>query len=148
MGKSSLLNNLLGTETLRTGAISDSTGKGRHITSHRELFVLGTGGIFIDNPGMREVGVTDVEGGLELTFDQIATLAQECKFSDCTHTTEVGCAVLAAVQRGEVDEASYANYQKMKDEAAFLQSTVAERRKKDKDLGKMVKRYKKDPGKM
>ncbi|HRD52090.1 MAG TPA: ribosome small subunit-dependent GTPase A [Flavobacteriales bacterium] len=148
VGKSSLLNNLLGTETLRTGTISDSTGKGRHITSHRELFVLGTGGIIIDNPGMREVGVTDVEGGLELTFDRIAALAQDCKFSDCTHTTEIGCAVLAALQRGEVDEASYANYEKMKNEAAFFRSTLAERRKKDKEFGKMVKRYKKDLGKM
>ncbi|MCW5898998.1 MAG: ribosome small subunit-dependent GTPase A [Flavobacteriales bacterium] len=148
VGKSSLLNNLVGTETLRTGAINASTGKGRHITSHRELFVLGTGGIIIDNPGMREVGVTDVEGGLELTFEQIASLAQDCRFSDCTHTQEVGCAVLAALQRGEVDEASYANYQKMKNEAAFFRSTLAERRKKDKQFGKMVKRYKKDLGKM
>ncbi len=144
VGKSSLLNNLLGTHTLRTGAISDSTGKGRHITSHRELFVLRTGGIIIDNPGMREVGVTDVEGGLEVTFDRIAGLAQECKFTDCKHTTEIGCAVLAALQRGEVDEASYANYQKIRSEAAHFRTTLAERRKKDKEFGKMVKRYKKD----
>lgn len=148
VGKSSLLNNLLGTEALRTGAISASTGKGRHITSHRELFVLGTGGIIIDNPGMREVGVTDVEAGLELTFDRIAALAQDCRFSDCTHTQEAGCAVLAALQRGDVDEASYANYQNMKNEAAYFRSTLAERRKKDKAFGKMVKRYKKDLGRM
>ncbi len=146
VGKSSLLNNLLGAQTVTTGPISHSTGKGRHITSHRALFVLGSGGIIIDNPGMREVGVTDVEGGLELTFDQIAELAQDCKFSDCTHTTEIGCAVLAAIQRGEVDEASYANYEKMKNEAAHFRSTAAERRKKDKEFGKMVKRYKKDKG--
>ena len=145
-GKSSLLNNLLGTATLRTGAISTSTGKGRHITSHRELFVLGTGGILIDNPGMREVGVTDVEGGLEVTFDRIAELAQDCKFTDCTHTTEIGCAVLDAVQHGELDEASYTNYQKMKSEAAHFRTTLAERRRKDKEFGKMVKRYKKDTG--
>jgi ribosome biogenesis GTPase len=146
VGKSSLLNNLLGKQTLRTAAISDSTGKGRHITSHRELFVLATGGIIIDNPGMREVGVTDVEGGLEVTFDRIAELARDCKFTDCTHTREVGCAVLAALQSGEVDEASYANYQRMKSEAAHFRSTVAEHRRKDKEFGKMVKRYKKDTG--
>lgn len=148
VGKSSLLNNLLGAETLRTGAISHSTGKGRHITSHRELFVLPDGAIIIDNPGMREVGITDVESGLEITFDRIAALAKDCKFSDCTHTTEIGCAVLAAMQRGEVDEASYANYQKMKNEAAHFRSTLADRRKKEKAFGKMVKRYKKDLGKM
>lgn len=148
VGKSTLLNNLLGTETLRTGGISASTGKGRHITSHRELFVLPTGGIIIDNPGMREVGVTDVKAGLDLTFEQITTLARNCKFSDCTHTTEIGCAVLAALQRGELDEASYGNYQKMKNEAAHFRSTLAERRKKDKEFGKLVKRYKKDLGKM
>lgn len=148
VGKSSLLNNLLGTHAVRTGAISDSTGKGRHITSHRELFVLGTGGIIIDNPGMREVGVTDVEGGLDVTYDRIAELARDCKFTDCTHTTEIGCAVLAAVHRGEVDEASYANYQRMKNEAAHFRSTVAERRMKDKEFGKMVKQYKKDIGRM
>ena len=130
----------------KRAAISTSTGKGRHITSHRELFVLGTGGILIDNPGMREVGVTDVEGGLEVTFDRIAELAQDCKFTDCTHTTEIGCAVLKAVQNGDLDEASYANYQKMKSEAAHFRSTLAERRRKDKEFGKMVKRYKKDNG--
>lgn len=146
VGKSSLLNNLLGVQTLRIGSISDSTGKGRHITSHRALFVLGTGGIIIDNPGMREVGVTDVEGGLEVTFDHIAELAKNCKFTDCTHTVEIGCAVLAAVQHGEVDQASFANYQKMKNEAALFRSSVAERRKKDREFGKMVKRYKKDKG--
>lgn len=148
VGKSSLLNNLLGKQMLRTAAISDSTGKGRHITSHRELFVLATGGIIIDNPGMREVGVTDVQRGLEATFDRIADLARDCKFSDCTHTREIGCSVLAALQSGDVDEASYANYQRMKSEAAHFRSTVAERRRKDKEFGKMVKRYKKDMGKM
>ncbi|WKZ65834.1 MAG: ribosome small subunit-dependent GTPase A [Flavobacteriales bacterium] len=147
-GKSSLINNLIGSGTMLTGTISGSTGKGRHITSHRELFVMPTGGIIIDNPGMREVGVTDVERGLDVTFDAIAALAKNCKFSDCTHTSEVGCAVLSALQRGELDEASYANYQKMKDEAAHYRTTVAERRGKDKAFWKMLKRYKKDLGKM
>ena len=148
VGKSTLLNQLIGGEAMRTGSISESTNKGRHITSHRELVVLDGGGIIIDNPGMREVGIADAEGGLEGTFLDIAELARECRFTDCTHSTEIGCAVLAAVQRGELDEASLANYRKMKDEATHFRTTVAERRKKDKDFGKMVKRYKKDKGKM
>ncbi|MBP6698032.1 MAG: ribosome small subunit-dependent GTPase A, partial [Flavobacteriales bacterium] len=148
VGKSTLLNNLMGRQAMRTGSISDSTSKGRHITSHRELAVLDGGGIIIDNPGMREVGITDAEGGLEATFGRITELARECRFTDCTHTTEIGCAVLAAVHRGELDEASMANYQKVKSEASHFQATVATRRKKDKEFGKMVKRYKKDMGKM
>jgi ribosome biogenesis GTPase len=148
VGKSTLLNQLIGGEAMRTGSISESTNKGRHITSHRELVVLDGGGIIIDNPGMREVGIAAAEGGLEGTFLDIAELARECRFTDCTHSTESGCAVLAAVQRGALDEASLANYRKMKDEAAHFRTTVAERRKKDKDFGKMVKRYKKDKGKM
>lgn len=147
-GKSSLINNLIGSDTMPTGNISGSTGKGRHITSHRELFVLATGGIIIDNPGMREVGVTDVESGLDVTFDRIAVLAKDCKFTDCTHTSEIGCAVLAALQRGELDGTSYANYLRMKDEAAHYRTTIAERRRKEKEFGKMVKRYKKDMGKI
>jgi ribosome biogenesis GTPase / thiamine phosphate phosphatase len=148
VGKSSLLNNLLGAQAMRTGSISERTSKGRHITSHRELVVLDGGGIIIDNPGMREVGITDAEGGLEATFGRITELVRECKFTDCTHSTETGCAVLAAVHRGGLDAAALANYHKMKSEAAHFGSTVVERRKKDKDFGKMVKRYKKDRGRM
>jgi ribosome biogenesis GTPase / thiamine phosphate phosphatase len=148
VGKSTLLNKLIGEEAMRTGSISDSTNKGRHITSHRELVVLPSGGIIIDNPGMREVGITNAEGGLAGTFMDITELARECRFTDCTHTTETGCAVLAALQHGEMDEATLANYQKMKSEASHFEATVAERRKKDRAFGKMVKRYKKDSGRM
>lgn len=148
VGKSSLLNNLLGTRTMRTGRISDSTGKGRHVTSHRQLVVLDNGGIIIDNPGMREVGIAGVEGGLGTTFDRIVELAAECRFTDCMHTAESGCAVLAALQRGELDEASLRNYHRMKREAAHFRSSVAERRKKDREFGKLVKQNKKDLGKL
>ena len=96
VGKSSLLNNLSGKEIMQTDAISESTNKGRHITSHRELIVLENGGILIDNPGMREVGIADSGSGLEEAFDRILSLSGECKFKDCSHTTETGCAVLKA----------------------------------------------------
>ncbi|HEY0750512.1 MAG TPA: ribosome small subunit-dependent GTPase A [Chitinophagaceae bacterium] len=144
VGKSTLLNNLSGKSIMRTDTISQSTNKGKHVTSHRELIILEDGGILIDNPGMREVGIADATSGLEITFDKITRLAQHCKFKDCTHTNEVGCAVLEAVAKGEIDRASYENYLKLEREKAHFESSVVERRKKDKAFGKMVKNYKKD----
>lgn len=144
VGKSTLLNNLSGRTMMRTNSISQSTGKGRHVTSHRELIVLENGGILIDNPGMREVGIVDTADGLESTFDKIFSFAQNCKFKDCTHTNETGCAVLKALEKGEIDKSSYDNYLKMEREKSHFESSVAERRKKDKDFGKMLKNYKKD----
>lgn len=144
VGKSTLLNNLSGKSYMHTDAISQSTQRGKHITTHRELFVLENGGILIDNPGMREVGIVDSSNGLLLTFDSIVSLSQQCKFKDCTHTTETGCAVLEAVESGDIDSASYENYLRMEREKAHFESTVAERRRKDKEFGKIMKNYKKD----
>jgi len=144
VGKSTLLNNLSGKTIMRTDTISQKTNKGRHVTSHRELIILENGGILIDNPGMREVGIADLSNGLETTFDKILQLSQSCKFKDCSHTHETGCAVLDAVEKGVIDRASYENYKKMQKEKAYFESTVAERRKKDKEFGKMVKNYKKN----
>lgn len=142
VGKSTLLNNLSGKNIMRTDEISMSTNKGRHITSHRELIVLDNGGILIDNPGMREVGIIDKSDGLQITFDKIFHLSQYCKFRDCTHTSETGCAVVEAVETGEIDKSSYEGYLKMEKEKAYFESSVAQRRKKDKDFGKMIKNYK------
>lgn len=125
-----------------TNTISTSTNKGRHITSHREMIVLENGGILIDNPGMREVGITDSSGGLEKTFEIIVELSKECKFKDCTHTTEINCAVLEALGNGEINRNFYENYLKMEKEKEHFESTVAEKRKKDKNFGKMIKHFK------
>ncbi len=144
VGKSTLLNNLSGKAIMRTDTISESANRGRHITSHRELIVLENGGILVDNPGMREVGIADSTSGLAITFDKIVSLSQYCKFKDCTHTSEVGCSVLDAVEKGEIDRASYENYLKMEREKAHFESTVEERRKKDKEFGKFLKNYKKE----
>lgn len=144
VGKSSLLNNLSGKMVMRTDAISLSTNKGKHVTSHRELIILENGGILIDNPGMREVGIADTASGLETTFDRIVRLSGNCRFKDCTHTYEKGCSVLEAVEKGEIDKASYENYLKMEREKTHFESTIEEKRKKEKDFGKMVKNYKKD----
>ena len=143
VGKSTLLNNLSGKSLMRTDIISQSTHKGKHVTSHRELIILKNGGILIDNPGMREVGIADTVKGLETTFDKIVRLSKNCKFKDCTHTIEIGCRVMEAVEKGEIDKASYENYLKMESEKSHFESTIAEKRKKDKDFGKMVKNYKK-----
>jgi ribosome biogenesis GTPase len=144
VGKSTLVNNLSGKSIMRTDRISDSTNKGRHVTSHRELVVLENGAILIDNPGMREVGIADAGTGLELTFDQILNLSKSCKYKDCTHHHETGCSVLEAVENGELDKESFENYLKMEREKAHFESSAAERRKKDKEFGKFVKNYHKE----
>lgn len=144
VGKSTLLNNLSGKELMKTGSISESTNKGKHVTSHRELIILESGGILIDNPGMRELGIADTSGGLEITFDSIIKLSKNCRYDDCTHTGEAGCAVIEAVDKGEIEFASFENYLKLEREKAHYESTVFEKRKKDKQFGKIMKNYKKD----
>ena len=144
VGKSTLINNITGKSVMKTDSISLSTNKGRHVTSHRELIVLENSGIFIDNPGMREVGIADATDGLETSFQSIVHLSQKCRFNNCTHISESGCAVLKAVEEEEIDRASYDNYLRMERERMHFESTVAEKRKKDKDFGKMLKNYKKD----
>jgi ribosome biogenesis GTPase len=136
----------LGKEFMQTDTISTSTNKGRHVTTHRELQVLDNGGIIIDNPGMREVGIADAANGLETTFDQLLVLAEECRFANCTHTTEKGCAIIEAVKNGTIDQMMYDNYLKLQREQQHYESTIAERRQKKKELGKLIKQYKKIKG--
>lgn len=144
VGKSTLVNNLSGRTIMKTNAISQSSNKGRHVTSHRELVVLENGGILVDNPGMREVGIVDTASGLETTFDVVYRLSKNCKFNDCTHTNESGCAILEALEKGEIDNSTYGNYLKMEKEKTHFESSLVEKRKKDKDFGKMVKSFKKN----
>jgi len=138
VGKSTLLNNLAEKQLMKTKSISSSANRGRHVTTHRELLVLENGGILIDNPGMREIGITDSTSGLETTFETILELSKECKYNDCTHTNEKGCAVSLAIESGEIDKSSYENYLKMEREKDHYEATIAERRKKDKSFAKMV----------
>jgi len=142
-GKSTLLNFLSGREVMHTGDISQSTGKGRHTTSHRELLVLDNGSILIDNPGMREVGIADTALGLETTFDTLLSLAQHCRFKNCTHTNEDGCAVLEAVANGTLDESLLENYLKLEREKAWFETSQAEKKRKEKIFGKILKDYQK-----
>ena len=142
-GKSTLLNNLAGKDIMKTGEISTTSDRGRHITSHRELFVLESGAIIIDNPGMREVGLADAATGLQGTFDRIYELAEKCRYKDCTHNSEAGCAVIAAVENGEIEQNALDNYLKLQREQLHYESTVAEKRRKEKKFAKIVKDFKK-----
>jgi len=143
VGKSSLINNLLGKSIMQTGSISQSTSKGKHVTSHRELVILDNGGCLIDNPGMREVGIADTSNGLERTFDKIMEYAENCRFSDCTHTHEKGCAVIEAVSNRLIDENTYKNFLKMEKEKQHFETSQIERKKREKEFGKIVKDYNK-----
>lgn len=141
VGKSTLINSLLKREALRTGELSSSTNKGKHVTEHRELFVLDNGAIIIDTPGMKELGLTDDSEGLNTTFGNISQLAGKCRFPDCLHINEHGCAVIEAVENGTVNRESYENYLKMLKEQERFNITIAEKRRRDKHFGKMVKNY-------
>jgi ribosome biogenesis GTPase / thiamine phosphate phosphatase len=144
VGKSTLINNLLKKNILKTGQISHSTNKGRHVTDHRELFILENGGIIIDTPGMRELGMTDNTEGIKTTFQEIYDISFRCKFPDCKHINEPGCAVIEALENGTIDKDSYDNYQKMHKEQERFHTTLAEKHKKEKEFGKMIKNYFKD----
>jgi ribosome biogenesis GTPase len=117
-GKSTLANVLLGTERMSVGAIREDDGRGRHTTSHRELILLPDGGLLLDTPGMREMALHDAEEGLSTAFDDIEDLAASCRFSDCSHTNEPGCAVRAALGSGALDDGRWRGFLKLKRELA------------------------------
>jgi len=139
VGKTTLLNHLVGNPVFATKEVREKDQKGRHTTTHRQLTPLESGAMLIDTPGMRELGNFSVETGIDETFSEIVALSAECRFGDCSHTNEKGCAVLRAVKEGAVPEKRYQNYLKMKREAAFNEMSYAEKRQKDKEFAKMVK---------
>ncbi len=139
VGKTTLLNSLLGNEQFATQAVSKKQNKGRHTTTSRELIQLDNGAMIIDTPGMRELGNLSVDSGIDETFSEIIELSQQCKFNNCSHTKEQGCAILSAIQDGDLSEERYNNYIKMKNEAAFNDMSYVEKRQKDKDFGKLIK---------
>jgi ribosome biogenesis GTPase len=119
VGKSTLLNRLLGDEVMATGAIREDDGRGRHTTRHRELFRLPNGALLIDTPGLRELGLTGDASDLEEGFADVAALMGACRFTDCGHTTEPGCALQGALESGALSEARYRAYQILQRELAF-----------------------------
>ncbi len=139
VGKTTLLNRLLGDEKFDTQSVSKIQSKGRHTTTSRQLVRLQNGAMIIDTPGMRELGGLSVDEGLDETFSDILELSQTCKFANCSHGNEKGCGILAAIKTGELSGQRYQNYLKMKKESAFNQMSYLEKRKKDKNLGKLIK---------
>jgi ribosome biogenesis GTPase len=139
VGKSSLINALLGKDEIKTREISLSLERGTHTTTTREMYFLKSGGLVIDNPGTREVGIVASEAGIETVFEQINRLAQNCRFSDCSHRSEPGCAVQKAVKEKVLDTHVYDNYIKLKKESDFYQLTELEKREKDRKFGKYIK---------
>jgi ribosome biogenesis GTPase len=144
VGKSTLINRLIGRESQETKAVS-GTGEGRHATVRRELILLEGGALVIDNPGMREFGVLDAEDGVGGSFTDITPLAPGCRYRDCLHLNEPGCAVLAAVKSGKVSQAHYDNYKKLREESEFHQLSHPGKRKKDRNFGRHIRPAKKEP---
>lgn len=138
-GKTTLLNRLLGSEQYATGSVRSGDSKGRHTTTRRHLVVLPGGALLIDTPGVRELGMTDMSGGIEDVFGAISALADQCRFRDCAHEGEAGCAVQEAVDDGRIPESLLDAVHKLEREAAHFERSVAERRQKDKAMGKLYK---------
>jgi len=120
-GKSSLVNALLGDQRLATGAVRLIDAKGRHTTSRRELVELPGGGCVIDTPGIRELGLWQAGDGIERTFDDVTALAAACRFRDCSHREEPGCAVTAALASGDLEKDRYASFEKLRREQSFVE---------------------------
>ena len=145
VGKSTLINHFVGHELLHTASVREKDGKGRHTTTHRELIFLPTGGLLIDTPGMRELQLWQRDDNLDKSFADIEEISEGCRFSDCSHETEPGCAVIAAVESGVLSEERINNYMKLKKELTYLdrktdvQAEQAER-KKWKAISKEQKR--------
>lgn len=144
VGKSSLINKLLGENAIETKDISFQTGRGKHTTTGREMYFLKNGGIVIDNPGMREVGMANTDSGIDNFFDEITALSKECKYTDCSHISEPGCRVLAELKSGKLDEQKYNNYINLKKEIEFYEMTEVEKNEKDYKFGKFIKKAKKE----
>lgn len=144
VGKSTLVNMLMGVESAQTGGIREDDDKGRHTTTARSMHFMPSGGILLDTPGMRELQLADCEQGVEQTFAEIGELAERCRYADCQHRSEPGCAVHAAINAGQLDERRLDSYLKLMREQAFNSASLAEKRERDRNLGRFyrtAKRY-------
>ena len=140
VGKSTLVNTLLGEEYQSTGDIREDDNKGRHTTTRRSLIALDSGGVILDTPGMREIQLADCKEGIAATFSDIEALSEQCKFSDCHHQNEPRCAVQQAIKSGDLDERRLNNYLKLLREESLNSASLSERRANDKALGKFYKK--------
>jgi ribosome biogenesis GTPase len=143
VGKSTLINHLIGRDALDTKALS-GTGEGTHTTSRRQLIVLDKGMMFIDTPGMRELGLLGTSDGVNKGFEDIIELSMACRYADCSHTQESDCAVLTAITNGELSEERYSSYLKLRKESEHYEMSYLDKRKKDRAFGRFVKTVKKN----
>lgn len=141
VGKSSILNKLIDKDEFATNTVREKSAKGRHTTTRRQLVILSNGALFVDTPGMRELGMLGFGVGIDEGYADIAAIAERCQFTNCTHTTEKGCAVLQSVAQGEVTTERFQSYQKLAKESRYYEMTYLEKRERDKAFGKMVKNY-------
>ncbi|MCX6143194.1 MAG: ribosome small subunit-dependent GTPase A [Ignavibacteriales bacterium] len=139
VGKTTLLNHLLGCEAFETNPVREKDSRGRHTTARRQMTVLDSGALLVDTPGIRELGMMAVSASVDESFSDIHELSKRCRFHDCTHSVEVGCAILDAVQSGALNEARYQSYLKLMKESEFHQMSYVQRRKKDRQFGRMIK---------
>lgn len=142
VGKTTLINRLIGQDAFDTKAVS-GTGEGTHTTTRRQIIVLGQGAMLIDTPGMRELGLLGTGDGFNQGFEDIALLSESCRYANCSHKHEYGCAVRAAVKDGELNEDRYASYIKLKKESEYYKMSYLNKRKKDKAFGSFMKSAKK-----
>lgn len=142
VGKTTLINHLVGREVYETKPVS-GTGEGTHTTSRRQLIVLEKGAMLIDTPGMREVGLLAVGEGMKAGFDDLIQLAGQCRYTNCSHENEPGCAVRAAINCGTLPADRLANYIKVRKESEYYEMSYREKRKKDKNFGRFIKSVKK-----
>lgn len=143
-GKSTLLNWLSGEEVQRIQEIREDDARGRHTTTHRELFLLPEGAIMVDTPGMRELQLWDSAGGWEETFSDVEELAGQCRFHDCRHESETGCAIQLALQAGTLDAGRFRNYKKTEKELAHLARKEKSVAKRQKDNGRSFSKSRRD----
>ncbi|MCL5254781.1 MAG: ribosome small subunit-dependent GTPase A [Gammaproteobacteria bacterium] len=139
VGKTTTINQLIGQAVFDTQTVRDFDGKGRHTTTRRQLIVLEQGALLIDTPGMRELGTIGMSSGIDQSFIDIAEISMGCRFSDCTHTTEDGCALLAAVRDEILSKDRYDSYMKLMGESDYHEMSYVEKRRKDKEFGKFIK---------
>ena len=142
VGKTTLINRLIGEDAFATKAVS-GTGEGIHTTSRRQLIVLNQGSLLIDTPGMRELGLLGVSEGVNQGFQEIFRLSLNCRYPNCGHTQEPGCAVRAAVISGVLNEDRYSSYMKLKKESEYHELSYLDKRKKDRAFGRFIKSAKK-----
>ncbi|MGJ8571251.1 MAG: ribosome small subunit-dependent GTPase A [Hoeflea sp.] len=147
VGKSTLTNALSVNNVAATQSIREDDAKGRHTTSHRQLHILPNGCAVLDTPGVRELQLTEAEAGVAEVFSDLDELSLECRFNNCTHVSEPGCAVQAALKRGDIDQARLTRWRKLVAEDQHNTASLAQRRSKDKAFGKMIKQAKKHKSK-